>query len=75
MGTANVPGFESLEVNIECDVCIVGAGITGLTTAYMLTCSGKKVVVVDDGSIGGGEIFKITRKKKICRFINNTGNH
>lgn len=60
MGTANVPGFESLEVNIECDVCIVGAGITGLTTAYMLTCSGKKVVVVDDGSIGGGESARTT---------------
>ncbi len=60
MGTFEVPIFSKLKENIEADVCVVGAGITGLTTAYMLVNSGKKVVVVDDGSIGGGESGRTT---------------
>jgi glycine/D-amino acid oxidase-like deaminating enzyme/nitrite reductase/ring-hydroxylating ferredoxin subunit len=37
------------------DVCVVGAGIAGLTTAYLLCCEGKKVVVLDEGEIGSGQ--------------------
>jgi len=37
------------------DVCVVGAGIAGLTTAYLLANAGQRVVVLDDGPIGGGE--------------------
>lgn len=37
------------------DVCIVGAGIAGLSTAYALLRDGRRVVVLDDGPIGGGE--------------------
>jgi glycine/D-amino acid oxidase-like deaminating enzyme/nitrite reductase/ring-hydroxylating ferredoxin subunit len=36
------------------DVCVVGAGIAGLSTAYCLARAGSKVLVVDDGPIGGG---------------------
>ncbi|MBA3395281.1 MAG: FAD-dependent oxidoreductase [Deltaproteobacteria bacterium] len=39
----------------ETDVCIVGAGIAGLTTAYQLVRQGVRVTVLDDGPIGGGE--------------------
>jgi glycine/D-amino acid oxidase-like deaminating enzyme/nitrite reductase/ring-hydroxylating ferredoxin subunit len=60
MSTFDVPQYDSLKQNTECDVCVVGAGITGLTAAYMLTLSGKKVIVVDDGSIGGGESARTT---------------
>jgi glycine/D-amino acid oxidase-like deaminating enzyme len=42
------------------DVCVVGAGIAGLTTAYLLTKAGKKVVVLDNGPIGGGESGRTT---------------
>ncbi len=39
-----------------CDVCVVGAGIAGLTTAYLLTQAGRKVIVIDGNeSPGGGE--------------------
>jgi glycine/D-amino acid oxidase-like deaminating enzyme/nitrite reductase/ring-hydroxylating ferredoxin subunit len=60
MDTFEVPQFEPLKQNVECDVCIVGAGITGLTTAYLLLKSGKKVIVIDDGNIAGGESSRTT---------------
>ncbi len=42
------------------DVCVVGGGISGLTTAYLLTLGGKSVTVIDDGLIGGGETSRTT---------------
>lgn len=38
---------KNLNSDITCDVCIVGAGIFGLTCAYYLSKSGLKVVVLD----------------------------
>ena len=37
----------------ETDVCIIGAGIAGLTTGYLLTQAGKSVVILDDGPLVG----------------------
>jgi glycine/D-amino acid oxidase-like deaminating enzyme/nitrite reductase/ring-hydroxylating ferredoxin subunit len=54
-GTAEMPGRPSLASDLTTDVCIVGAGIAGLTTAYLLAREGRAVVVLDDGPIGGGE--------------------
>ncbi|AMV37342.1 FAD-dependent oxidoreductase [Planctomyces sp. SH-PL62] len=42
------------------DVCVVGAGIAGLSTAYLLAREGKSVIVLDDGPIGGGETKRTT---------------
>ena len=60
MTTADVPHFEPLREDIACDVCIVGAGIAGMTTAYLLSRAGKRTVVLDDGPIGGGETGRTT---------------
>jgi len=46
--------------NTEADVCVVGAGIAGLSTAYMLASAGKSVVVLDDGPIADGQTRKTT---------------
>src|SRR5262245_27858803 len=46
--------FPRPRTNVRADVCVVGAGIAGLTTAYLLATEGRSVVVVDDGSPGGG---------------------
>lgn len=44
------------------DVVIIGAGLTGLTLAYLLRDSGRKVVVLESRNRVGGRIF--TRKIK-----------
>jgi glycine/D-amino acid oxidase-like deaminating enzyme/nitrite reductase/ring-hydroxylating ferredoxin subunit len=49
-----------LASDLNADVCIVGAGIAGLTTAYLLTKEGKRVIVVDDGPTAGGETCRTT---------------
>jgi glycine/D-amino acid oxidase-like deaminating enzyme/nitrite reductase/ring-hydroxylating ferredoxin subunit len=52
--TSKMPTYSPLREDIEADVCIVGAGIAGLTTAYLLTQAGKSVVILDDGPLAGG---------------------
>ena len=47
--------YDKLNKNISADVVIVGGGIAGLTTAYILSKAGKRVAVLDDGYIGSGE--------------------
>ena len=42
------------------DVCIVGAGIAGISTAYLLAREGLSVIVLNDGPIGGGETGRTT---------------
>ena len=60
MATAEVPLRDPLKESINTDVCIVGAGIAGMTTAYLLASEGKAVVVLDDGAIGGGMTGRTT---------------
>ena len=49
-----------LTTNVEADVCIVGAGIAGMTTAYLLSREKQRVVVLDDGPVAGGETCRTT---------------
>jgi glycine/D-amino acid oxidase-like deaminating enzyme/nitrite reductase/ring-hydroxylating ferredoxin subunit len=49
-----------LQSDLRVDVCIVGAGISGLTTAYHLARRGRQVAVLDDGPVGGGESCRTT---------------
>jgi glycine/D-amino acid oxidase-like deaminating enzyme/nitrite reductase/ring-hydroxylating ferredoxin subunit len=60
MASATVPTFSKLVSNEEAEVCIVGAGIAGLTTAYLLGQAGKSVIVLDDGAIASGETERTT---------------
>ena len=56
----SVAHFAPLSTHLQTDVCVVGAGIVGLTTAYLLARSGKRVVVLEDGEIGSGETGRTT---------------
>ena len=58
--TVELPAFERLRANADVDVCVVGAGIAGLSTAYLLAREGRSVLVLDDGDIGGGETGNTT---------------
>ena len=60
MTTASRPEFPRLAENERADVCVVGAGIAGLSTAYLLTRAGKSVIVLDDGPIVSGETERTT---------------
>jgi glycine/D-amino acid oxidase-like deaminating enzyme/nitrite reductase/ring-hydroxylating ferredoxin subunit len=60
MKTAAMPKTISLTGDTAADVCVVGAGIAGLSTAYLLAKEGKSVVVLEDGEIGSGETGRTT---------------
>ena len=51
---ATATNYPELHESIEADVCIVGGGITGITTAMQLKNSGKKVVLLEAMRIGDG---------------------
>ncbi len=46
--------YPALQENIRADVCVIGAGITGLTAALALKRAGKNVVVLEAGRVGAG---------------------
>lgn len=56
----DVESLGALSGDVAADVCIIGGGIAGLTTAYLLVKAGKQVVLLDDGPIGGGETQRTT---------------
>ena len=60
MQTKEIPAGGSLPSQSKADVCVIGAGIAGLTTAYLLVQQGKSVIVLDDGPVGGGQTERTT---------------
>lgn len=55
-----VPVMPPLTSDVRADVCVIGAGISGLSVAWHLARENISVVVIDDGSIGGGETGRTT---------------
>jgi glycine/D-amino acid oxidase-like deaminating enzyme/nitrite reductase/ring-hydroxylating ferredoxin subunit len=53
-------GAGPLTGDTQADVCVVGAGIAGLTTAYLLAREGRDVVVLERGTIGCGDTGRTT---------------
>jgi glycine/D-amino acid oxidase-like deaminating enzyme/nitrite reductase/ring-hydroxylating ferredoxin subunit len=60
MGTEEGISAQPLATDLQTEVCIIGAGIAGLSTAYCLLREGKSVAVLDDGPIGGGQTQRTT---------------
>src|SRR5438270_13552779 len=50
----------ALTENLMADICVIGAGIPGVTAAYLLAREGRDVVLIDDGPIGGGMTGRTT---------------
>lgn len=57
-------GFSRLDKDITVDVCVIGGGITGITTAYLLAKSGLKVCILEKDKVAyhttGNTTGKIT---------------
>src|SRR5689334_17555325 len=49
-----------LGADARVDVCVIGAGIAGMSAAYMLMKKGKRVMVIDDGPVGSGMTSRTT---------------
>lgn len=60
MASTDGEPFPPLAEDTSADVCIVGAGIAGMTTAYLLAREGNSVVVLDDGPVGQGMTVRTT---------------
>jgi glycine/D-amino acid oxidase-like deaminating enzyme/nitrite reductase/ring-hydroxylating ferredoxin subunit len=60
MEEAEARSAPQLAAVLEADVCVVGAGIAGLSVAYAVARDGRSVVVLDDGTIGGGQTKRTT---------------
>ncbi|WP_174734705.1 FAD-dependent oxidoreductase [Mesobacillus harenae] len=58
----DLPSFPKLKQDLDVDVAIVGGGISGLTTAYLLTMEGVKVAVIEAGQILNGTTGHTTAK-------------
>ena len=51
--TSSFPRFPKLTADTSVDVVVVGAGITGLTAAYILATEGRSVLVLERGRCAG----------------------
>jgi glycine/D-amino acid oxidase-like deaminating enzyme/nitrite reductase/ring-hydroxylating ferredoxin subunit len=60
MEQESLPEYPPLGEDATADVCVVGAGIAGMMTAYLLGLEGQRVIVLDDGPVGGGETGRTT---------------
>jgi len=49
-----------LQQDTTADVCVIGAGIAGVTTAYLAARDNRSVVLIDDGPVGGGMTGRTT---------------
>ena len=58
--TFEVPSRDALRDHVTADVCVIGAGIAGLSVAYALARAGKRVVVLEKEQIGSGESGRTT---------------
>lgn len=60
--TVHIPGRKAAEGLYERDVVVIGAGMTGILTAWQLQKSGKRVAVLEAGRIAGGQTGRTTAK-------------
>lgn len=78
-GTMHIPTFEPLNEDIQVDAVIVGGGITGITTAYLLVKEGLKIALLEADTLLNGTTghttAKITAQHDLIydEFINHFG--
>jgi glycine/D-amino acid oxidase-like deaminating enzyme/nitrite reductase/ring-hydroxylating ferredoxin subunit len=58
--THTFSAFPAIERDIEVDVVVVGAGLTGITTAYLLKQAGARVALLERDRIAAGDTSRTT---------------
>jgi len=58
--TATPSAYAPLREDLRVDVCVVGAGIAGLSTAYRLLLEGRSVAVLEERDLCGGQTARTT---------------
>ncbi|WP_379130348.1 FAD-dependent oxidoreductase [Paenibacillus sp. sgz500958] len=61
-GTTELPSFPRLTEDHDTDIAVVGGGITGITTAYLLIHAGYKVSLLEAGRLLNGTTGFTTAK-------------
>jgi monoamine oxidase len=50
-----LPQFPSIDRDLQTEVVIIGGGLTGITTAYLLKEAGVKIVLLERGRFAGAD--------------------
>lgn len=58
--TETMPHYPTLNQDIEVDVCVVGGGIAGITTAYLLMREGSRVCLLESSELCSGQTSRTT---------------
>jgi glycine/D-amino acid oxidase-like deaminating enzyme/nitrite reductase/ring-hydroxylating ferredoxin subunit len=58
--THALPDFPAIDRDIEVDVVVVGTGLTGITTAYLLKQAGARVALIERDRIAAGDTSRTT---------------
>ena len=62
-----LPRFEKLKSNYKVDVVVIGAGITGITAAYLLKKTDHTVALLERGRrLGGFDTSKYHGSLDLC---------
>ncbi|MFR0985689.1 MAG: NAD(P)/FAD-dependent oxidoreductase, partial [Frisingicoccus sp.] len=78
----SIPERGQLEETIKTDVCIIGAGMAGILTGYLLQKQGLGVVILEADRIGSGQTRGTTAKitsqhgliySRLCRNFGTAG--
>lgn len=66
MQSCEMPQYTPLLRDIDTDVCIIGAGLAGVTTAYLLQQEGRKVCLIEGFEVGSGQSARTTAHFTYC---------
>ena len=58
--------------DVVCDVCVIGGGIAGLTTAYLLAEEGCSVVLLEKDLLASGQTERTTSTLLLLWFVSET---
>ena len=63
------PAYPPLQGDLDADVAVIGAGITGVTTAYLLKNAGRSVALLESSRIGFGATGYTTAKVTVGHSV------